>query len=115
MWSAQQRSGTWERRSRPFAALAPTLAATSIARRKAGLSQHASANAIDIASFTFADGSRITLLQDWNDADAKGRFLREVRNGACPIFGAVLSLDYNAAHRNHFHFDMGPGKVCRCG
>lgn len=76
-------------------------------------SQHANANAIDIAGFSFADGSRVTLLQDWSDADAKGRFLRAVRNGACSLFGAVLSPDYNAAHRNHFHFDMGEGRVCR--
>lgn len=77
------------------------------------LSEHATANAIDIAGFTFADGSRVTLLQDWSDAEAKGRFLRAVRDGACALFGAVLSLDFNAEHRNHFHFDMGLGRVCR--
>jgi hypothetical protein len=81
--------------------------------REGRRSQHANANAIDIAGFTFADGSRVTLLQDWNDADAKGRFLRTVRDGACRLFGAVLSPDFNAAHRNHFHFDMSPGRVCR--
>ena len=81
--------------------------------REGRLSQHASANAIDIAGFTFADGSRISVLQDWNDVDAKGRFLRAARDGACTLFGAVLSPDYNAAHRNHFHFDMGRGRICR--
>jgi hypothetical protein len=25
----------------------------------------------------------------------------------------VLGPDYNAAHRNHFHLDMGPWWVCR--
>ena len=91
-----------------------TYSCRKVYRSKEGrLSQHANANAIDIAGFTFADGSRVTLLQDWNDADAKGRFLRAVRDGACTLFGAVLSPDFNAAHRNHFHFDMGPGKVCR--
>jgi hypothetical protein len=25
----------------------------------------------------------------------------------------VLSPDYNAAHRNHFHVDVGPWWVCR--
>jgi hypothetical protein len=91
-----------------------TYSCRNVNRAKEGrLSQHASANAIDIAGFTFADSSRVTVLQDWNDADAKGRFLREVRDGACTLFGAVLSPDYNAAHRNHFHFDMGRGRVCR--
>jgi hypothetical protein len=81
--------------------------------REGRLSQHANANAIDLAAFTFSDGSRVTVLQDWNDTDVKGRFLRAVRDGACSLFGAVLSPDFNAAHRNHFHFDMGPGRVCR--
>ena len=31
----------------------------------------------------------------------------------CRIFGAVLSPDYNAAHANHFHFDMGYWMTCR--
>jgi hypothetical protein len=76
-------------------------------------SQHASANAIDVAGFTFSDGSTVSVLNDWNDAGAKGRFLRAVRDGACPLFGAVLSPDYNALHRDHFHFDMGLYSVCR--
>lgn len=91
-----------------------TYSCRNVNRSKEGrLSQHASANAIDIADFTFADGSRVTLLQDWNDTGTKGRFLREARDGACTLFGAVLSPDHNAAHRNHFHFDMGRGRLCR--
>ena len=91
-----------------------TYSCRNVNRSKEGrLSQHASANAIDIADFTFADGSRVTLLQDWNDTGTKGHFLREARDGACTLFGAVLSPGYNAAHRNHFHFDMGRGRLCR--
>lgn len=33
-------------------------------------------------------------------------FLRRVHAGACGIFGTVLGPDANAAHRDHFHFDM---------
>ncbi len=33
-------------------------------------------------------------------------FLRRVHAGACGIFGTVLGPDSNAAHRDHFHFDM---------
>jgi hypothetical protein len=81
--------------------------------REGRRSQHANANAIDIAGFTLADGVRVSVLQDWKDEGVKGRFLREVRDGACSLFRAVLSPDFNAAHRNHFHFDMGWGQTCR--
>lgn len=76
-------------------------------------SQHATANAIDIASFALRNGETVSVLRDWDDAGAKGRFLREVRDGACSLFGAVLSPDYNALHADHFHFDMGLYSVCR--
>jgi len=29
------------------------------------------------------------------------------------MFSVVLSPDYNAAHRNHFHVDVGPWWRCR--
>ncbi|HLI21777.1 MAG TPA: extensin family protein [Stellaceae bacterium] len=72
----------------------------------AELSQHASANAIDIAGFTFADGEKAMVAADWQGDDAKARFLHDVHDGACGIFPVVLSPDFNAAHRNHFHFDL---------
>jgi hypothetical protein len=81
-------------------------------RKDARLSQHATANAIDIVSFTFDDGSSASVLKDWGK-DERGEFLRAVRDGACRFFGGVLSPDYNAAHANHFHFDMGWWKICR--
>jgi hypothetical protein len=82
-------------------------------RREGRRSEHAIANAIDIAGFTFADGSSISVAKDWKDDGAKGRFLHEVRDGACRAFNVVLSPDYNAAHRSHFHFDMGRWVICR--
>jgi len=69
-------------------------------------SEHATANALDVAGFRLADGTRISVVGDWDDAGAKGRFLREVRDGACTLFATVLSPDYNAAHRDHFHLDQ---------
>ena len=69
-------------------------------------SEHARANAVDIAGFTLADGRRISVLRDWSDDGARGRFLREVRDGGCDLFATVLSPDYNRAHRDHFHFDQ---------
>jgi hypothetical protein len=82
-------------------------------RADSRLSQHASANALDIAGFRLADGRRISVLGDWTDTGDKGRFLRQVRDGACKQFSTVLGPEYNAAHRNHFHVDMGRWQVCR--
>ena len=76
-------------------------------RADARLSQHASANALDIAGFRLADGRSISVLKDWPGQGDSARFLRLVRDGACDDFNVVLSPDYNAAHRNHFHLDMG--------
>ncbi|OLY72003.1 extensin [Pseudomonas sp. ATCC PTA-122608] len=77
------------------------------------LSQHASANALDIAGFRLADGRTINVLKDWPGGGEGAKFLRQVRDGACKDFNVVLSPDYNAAHRNHFHLDMGRWWVCR--
>jgi hypothetical protein len=81
-------------------------------------SQHATANAIDVAGFTLADGTSISIVRDWNGGGAKAAFLREVRDGACRLFSTVLSPDYNAAHANHLHLDQAPrgvlgGRACR--
>nr|WP_053137331.1 extensin family protein [Pseudomonas sp. MIACH] len=82
-------------------------------RAEGRLSQHASANALDIAGFRLADGRSISVLKDWSGEGDSARFLRQVRDGACDDFNVVLSPDYNAAHRNHFHLDMGRWWVCR--
>jgi hypothetical protein len=75
-------------------------------RSEGAWSEHARANAVDIAGFRLADGRRVSVLGDWDDEDAASAFLRDVRDGACPLFATVLSPDYNAAHRDHFHFDQ---------
>lgn len=69
-------------------------------------SEHATGNAIDIASFVLEDGRRISVLNDWDGEDSKAEFLRAVRDAACGAFGTVLSPDYNAAHADHFHLDQ---------
>jgi hypothetical protein len=89
-------------------------------------SQHATADALDIAGFVLDDGRRIRILRDWRSADAddvdsatvddmqaRARFLRALRDGACDWFDAVLGPDYNAAHADHFHFDRGRARLCR--
>ena len=76
-------------------------------------SEHAFANAIDVASFTTSGGQRVAVLRDFHDEGDRGRFLRRVRDGACPWFRAVLSPAYNTAHRDHLHLDYGRYRVCR--
>lgn len=92
-----------------------TYACRNINHRAEGRrSEHATANAIDLAGFVLADGQQITLKDDWSGGDARrSEFLRALRDGACDFFDVVLSPDYNEAHRDHFHFDMGSYRTCR--
>lgn len=78
------------------------------ARASGPWSEHATANAIDLAGFTLADGTTISIARDWNGGGVKAAFLRDVRDGACRLFSTVLSPDYNAAHYNHLHLDQAP-------
>lgn len=93
-------------------------------------SQHATAQALDVAGFVLAGGRRITVARDWGaapsqdaagpgasspvgGASASARFLREVRDGACRWFDGTLSPDYNAAHADHLHLEVGGWQTCR--
>lgn len=82
-------------------------------RRDRRLSEHAHANAIDIQGFTLEDGRTITVAGGWRGSQHDRAFLRDVRDGACDYFQAVLSPDYNRAHRDHLHFDLGRDDMCR--
>tara|TARA_R110000787_G_scaffold3020_12_gene12264 strand:- start:13181 stop:13888 length:708 start_codon:yes stop_codon:yes gene_type:complete len=79
-------------------------------------SEHATANAIDIAAFRLADGRTVSVAGQWDADDARSRFLKEVRDGACTLFATTLSPDYNKAHADHLHFDQasrGGSQYCR--
>jgi len=77
-------------------------------------SEHARANAVDVAAFVLADGRRISVQNDWRADGATARFLHVIHDSACRRFPTVLSPDYNAAHHDHFHLDMGGrGGFCR--
>jgi hypothetical protein len=82
-------------------------------RKDAPLSRHATADAIDVAAFTLADGRRVRVDRDWRGHDVEALFLHDVHSGACRVFDSVLGPDYNAAHANHFHLDRGGFRVCR--
>ncbi|MFN2100830.1 extensin family protein [Altererythrobacter sp. MF3-039] len=77
-------------------------------------SEHASANAIDIAGFVLADGTTISVLRDWESDTPQAQFLRLVRDGSCDHFATVLSPNYNDAHADHFHFDMSDRWTSLC-
>ncbi len=68
-------------------------------------SEHATADALDVAAFRLSNGERVSVLTDWPKGGEKARFLHEVRTGGCRLFSTVLSPDYNAAHRDHLHLD----------
>ncbi len=81
-------------------------------------SEHAFANAWDITGFELADGRVISVLKHWRSdgsqqGRAKAKFLNKSRGAACRLFRVVLSPDYNAAHKDHFHLDQGPSLTCR--
>ena len=76
------------------------------------ISQHALANAIDIAAFQTADGQVVSVLEHWPGDDERAAFLRDSHTGACQIFDTVLGPRANEAHANHFHFDIGSAGIC---
>lgn len=79
-------------------------------------SEHARANALDVAALRLEDGRTVSVAGDWTGEGSAGRegaaFLRRVRDGACRIFETVLTPDYNAAHRDHLHLDGAPRGLC---
>lgn len=82
-------------------------------RESARRSQHATADALDVAGIILADGTRITVARDWEGTSAERAFLEDLHAGACRYFDAVLGPEYNAAHRDHFHVDRGRARICR--
>ncbi len=91
-----------------------SLACRDVARAPGRRSRHASADALDVAGFTLSDGRRLSILRDWGDADAPaGRFWRALHRGGCRSFDGVLGPDYDAAHANHLHLEVGGWRYCR--
>lgn len=91
-----------------------TYACRNVNNLKEGrLSQHATANAIDIAAFHFADGRTASVLRDYGKPTPRGKFLTAAHDQACGIFNVVLGPRYNRLHADHFHLDMGGFLMCR--
>jgi hypothetical protein len=75
-------------------------------------SQHATANAIDIAAFRLADGRVISVAKDYGKPTQAGHFLDDAHDAACGLFNTVLGPRYDHPHATHFHLDMGPDLIC---
>lgn len=80
----------------------------------ARISEHGRGKAIDISGFVLADGTTLTVLDDWNSRD--NRALKQMHKAACGPFGTVLGPNSDRFHRDHFHFDTARhrgGAYCR--
>lgn len=76
-------------------------------------SEHARANAIDISGVRLADGRLVGIEDHWGEDTPEGEYLERLHDRACRLFSVTLGPDYNAAHADHFHMDLGSGTLCR--
>mgnify|MGYP002784540685 FL=1 len=72
----------------------------------AKLSEHGYANALDISSFTLADGRVVAVKGGWWGEERERLFLRAVHDGACSEFTTVLGPNSDKFHHDHFHVDL---------
>ncbi len=72
----------------------------------ATFSQHAFANAIDVASVSFQERSPMLIRPPDENAEDERLFQAAIRGGGCAYFTTVLGPMTNAAHADHLHFDM---------
>ncbi|MGB3722539.1 MAG: extensin family protein [Pacificimonas sp.] len=82
-------------------------------RPGAKLSQHAYANAIDIAAFQLSDGTTIRVETGWRAGGRTTAFLKYVQKSACDVFQIVIGPDGDRYHQDHLHMDMGRGPYCK--
>ncbi|WMT92110.1 extensin family protein [Pelagibacterium sp. H642] len=79
------------------------------------VSEHGLGNAVDITAISFADGTSLSVLEDWDSRSvgAGSKFLGFAHSAACGRFTTVLGPEANADHEDHFHFDLGcHGQTC---
>ncbi len=79
----------------------------------ARLSEHATANAIDISAFVLNNGKRLRVADMAKMAEDDRDFMQSVRKGGCRIFSVVLGPGSDGAHEDHFHFDLGQWRLCK--
>ena len=85
----------------------------------AKLSEHGKMNAIDISGVTLADGSHMTIKEDWGRRSRAGAFLRAFNREACKYFTTVIGPAGDKYHQDHLHLDharhgkKGTWRVCQ--
>lgn len=87
------------------------------------LSEHARANALDIAAFDFGRTAQVTVAGGSNGLlqkmglSAQGNFVKALRKSACDYFNTVLGPGADRYHGDHFHVDLmklRPGRFKMC-
>lgn len=71
------------------------------------ISEHAFGNAVDIAAFKLADKESLPVKNVAQTGNVESRWLMALRISACGYFTTVLGPGANAAHAEHYHFDLG--------
>jgi hypothetical protein len=70
------------------------------------LSEHATANALDVMGFVFSRGRMVRVAGNWEQETPAGTFLSRIHAEACEHFTTVLGPRADAAHTDHFHLDL---------
>ena len=115
---ARRRRGCSARRRPRSSTTRPMSAAPATTMPQQKISEHAHANAVDIAAFGFADRDPVEIGRSKRD-----RRRRNSRRRSAPAparyFTTVLGPGSNAAHATHFHLDMafrrGGYRLCELG
>jgi hypothetical protein len=79
-------------------------------RPGARISEHGRGKAIDISGIILADGTVLTVANNWN------RAMRAAYQAGCGIFGTTLGPGSDGYHEDHMHFDTANhrnGPYCR--
>ena len=79
----------------------------------APLSEHATANAIDISALVLSDGRRLRIADLGKMKEEERDFIQSVRKSACRTASVVLGPGSDGYHEDHIHIDMGRWRACR--
>ncbi|WP_158285756.1 extensin family protein [Pseudohoeflea suaedae] len=90
---------------------------TRNSQKDAKLSEHGKGRAIDIAGFTLADGTDVTVTPREKDHTIAAALQAAVRKGACLHFTTVLGPGADSFHSDHIHIDLaerrGGYRICQ--
>ncbi|MGB9098717.1 extensin family protein [Erwinia sp.] len=81
-------------------------------RAEGRLSEHATAEALDLSGFRLANGQQISVLKEWPRQGSGSQWLHQIFQQSCQFYGNSIGPDYNAAHANHFHLGMRGRGYC---